>query len=316
MGYPEAQYVIDELKQNINIPVWINDYKIWGERSYVFNIPEMLDVIYLSREGINDTEINTEGIEYAINKGGTAFNTWLYGVESTKDQADSLFNGILTLDDLLSNSNAFSSIMNDPVISNAILNSSVIMSSIVSNTNAVSTIASSADLLKTFIDNEIFLDNLFKNTEAMNNLLGSTDTISMLTTNKTFMDAISKNDEYSTAFGSLDNISAFLALGTSDSVTYTGSVSETTALPELDNTYYFIKQVYAYMTASNQIGGGSVNIKTNLSASAMSESYSLGKGGNHTWPINKFCKTAKFSSSISYNSQNNRERVEYVKFVL
>lgn len=116
MGYPEAQYVIDELKKNItNIPAWINDYKIWGEDSYVFNIPEMLDAVYMSREGVNDSNINIEGIVYANSKGGTVFNDWLHNLESTKDQADTLYDGILTIDNLLANENLVLSMINDPV---------------------------------------------------------------------------------------------------------------------------------------------------------------------------------------------------------
>lgn len=116
MGYPEAQYVIDELTKNNPVLLsWINDYKNWGEKSYVFNIPEMLDAVYMSREGVNDLNINIDGIVHANSKGGTAFNDWLHNLESTKDQADTLYAGILTIDNLLANENLVISMINDPI---------------------------------------------------------------------------------------------------------------------------------------------------------------------------------------------------------
>ena len=54
MGFPEADYVVDELKLALNtdsqIPInhiiWLNDYKFYGEESYVYQDKNKLHELY------------------------------------------------------------------------------------------------------------------------------------------------------------------------------------------------------------------------------------------------------------------------------
>lgn len=295
MGYPEAQYVIDELKKKItNIPAWINDYKIWGEDSYVFNIPEMLDAVYLSEEGVNDKVINSDGLEYAINNGGTAFNTWLRGIASTKDQADTLYSDILTPEELVVKSNVLSAILNDTVVSNAIGNSSVMMNQILSNSDAMITAINTKAFINTF------------------------------STNKNFLDAVATNETYSNALVSSDYLSEFLSLGEeiNTGATYTDTISERIILPEVDNTYYFLKRIYVYNKDTTTSGGsGTGYLKTSLDDSyiskALDASGSYNSAKTTVWNINKLCKTASYYSNLTGAYRGNVvQRFDYVKITI
>ena len=78
MGFPEADYVVDELKLALNtdsqIPInhiiWLNDYKFYGEESYVYQDKNKLHELY--KDGalcINDKSILDEASNWRIDNG-------------------------------------------------------------------------------------------------------------------------------------------------------------------------------------------------------------------------------------------------------
>ena len=78
MGFPEADYVVDELKTVLNtdsrIPVnhiiWLNDYKFYGEESYVYQDKNVLHELY--KDGalcIHDKSILDEASNWCIDNG-------------------------------------------------------------------------------------------------------------------------------------------------------------------------------------------------------------------------------------------------------
>ena len=78
MGFPEADYVTDELKLALNtdsqIPInhiiWLNDYKFYGEESYVYQDKNKLHELY--KDGalcIHDKSILDEASNWCIDNG-------------------------------------------------------------------------------------------------------------------------------------------------------------------------------------------------------------------------------------------------------
>lgn len=174
MGWDEAQYIIDELVplylEKGQISEWIADYKMWGTDSYVYNIPYMLDTIYLSEEGVNDLTVNIEGLDYAINKGGIAFNTWLCNLAVTKDQAATLFADVLTPEDLGANENAVAAVLNNPIALNAILVNETLLAAIVTSEATITAIAENETLLTAIVTSEAAMINAARSAQFLNNM--------------------------------------------------------------------------------------------------------------------------------------------------
>lgn len=207
MGYPEAQYVIDELQPTIDslitsskIQIMIHDYKMFGVDSYVYNTPEYLDAIYLSMEGVNDKTINVEGLDYAITKGGTALHTWLCNLAPTKSQASTLFANINTMANLAANTNAITAVINNPVAVNAIVASEAAMTAIAANATSlgvavnndvlISAIAGNKASMNKVAANATLLDIAFTNTTSKTRILGSSVAMTSMATTTTAVNKI------------------------------------------------------------------------------------------------------------------------------
>ena len=93
MGFPEADYVVDELKTVLNtdsrIPInhiiWLNDYKFYGEESYVYQDKNVLHELY--KDGalcIHDKSILEEASNWCIDNGyAGAFLAAAYDMDTT-----------------------------------------------------------------------------------------------------------------------------------------------------------------------------------------------------------------------------------------
>lgn len=239
MGWSEAQYVVDELMSPLlkkgQISDWIADYKMWGTDSFVYNIPYMLDAIYLSEEGVNDMTINVESLSYAINKGGTAFNTWLCSLAPTKDQASTLFAGIMTPEDLAANAEAIAAVMSYPVTAHTIGVNSAMMSAICASETACAAIYA----------NEDCMDVLNNDVTAIKVMFANTNACSVLSSNETYLEnALGRSNIYAELLNSSILMHYITATGTaymtrlmSDTDTISDIIGSANALNGIAKSY-------------------------------------------------------------------------------
>ena len=127
MGFPEADYVVDELKTVLNtdsrIPanhiIWLNDYKFYGEESYVYQDKNVLHELY--KDGalcIHDKSILDEASNWCIDNGyAGAFLAASYDMDVAGAKA---LKPLTAMNAILASSTAMNAILASSTAMNAI----------------------------------------------------------------------------------------------------------------------------------------------------------------------------------------------------
>ena len=148
MGFPEADYVTDELKLALNtdsqIPInhiiWLNDYKFYGEESYVYQDKNKLHELY--KDGalcIHDKSILDEASNWCIDNGyAGAFLAASYDMDVAGAKA---LKPLTAMNAIAASSTAMNAIAASSTAMNAILASSTAMNAILASSTAMNAIA-------------------------------------------------------------------------------------------------------------------------------------------------------------------------------
>ena len=167
MGFPEADYVVDELKTVLNtdskIPInhiiWLNDYKFYGDESYVYQDKNKLHELY--KDGalcIHDKSILEEASNWCIDNGyAGAFLAAAYDMDTT---AVAVLRPLTAMNAILASSTAM----------NAIAASSTAMNAILASSTAMNAILASSTAMNNVLESPVFLNALakqYKNTEKL-----------------------------------------------------------------------------------------------------------------------------------------------------
>jgi hypothetical protein len=148
MGFPEADYVTDELKLALNtdsqIPInhiiWLNDYKFYGEESYVYQDKNKLHELY--KDGalcIHDKSILDEASNWCIDNGyAGAFLAASYDMDVAGAKA---LRPLTAMNAILASSTAMNAILASSTAMNAIAASSTAMNAILASSTAMNAIA-------------------------------------------------------------------------------------------------------------------------------------------------------------------------------
>ena len=148
MGFPEADYVTDELKLALNtdsqIPInhiiWLNDYKFYGEESYVYQDKNKLHELY--KDGalcIHDKSILDEASNWCIDNGyAGAFLAASYDMDVAGAKA---LKPLTAMNAILASSTAMNAIAASSTAMNAIAASSTAMNAILASSTAMNAIA-------------------------------------------------------------------------------------------------------------------------------------------------------------------------------
>ena len=148
MGFPEADYVTDELKLALNtdsqIPInhiiWLNDYKFYGEESYVYQDKNKLHELY--KDGalcIHDKSILDEASNWCIDNGyAGAFLAASYDMDVAGAKA---LKPLTAMNAIAASSTAMNAIAASSTAMNAIAASSTAMNAILASSTAMNAIA-------------------------------------------------------------------------------------------------------------------------------------------------------------------------------
>ena len=148
MGFPEADYVTDELKLALNtdsqIPInhiiWLNDYKFYGEESYVYQDKNKLHELYKDWAlCIHDKSILDEASNWCIDNGyAGAFLAASYDMDVAGAKA---LKPLTAMNAIAASSTAMNAIAASSTAMNAILASSTAMNAILASSTAMNAIA-------------------------------------------------------------------------------------------------------------------------------------------------------------------------------
>ncbi|MCI8868301.1 MAG: hypothetical protein HFE61_09285, partial [Anaerotignum sp.] len=84
--------------------LWIAEYKLHGENSYVFRDADVLARMYRSTAAVNDPQINGEALEFVLTHPGAAsLSDWLVRFSDARAAGQDLFTGLETAAELAEN---------------------------------------------------------------------------------------------------------------------------------------------------------------------------------------------------------------------
>ena len=128
MGGDEVKKINSDMKVPLDVYQYLNDYRLWGEDSYVYQDKSKLHKLYETTVvSMNDLELSGEALEYltTANKHiGKALGS-VYGIE----RKDTLSN-LSTMSAVLNSSTAMSAVANSSTAMSAVANSSTAMASL------------------------------------------------------------------------------------------------------------------------------------------------------------------------------------------
>ena len=125
MGWDEVKKINSDMKVPLDVYQYLNDYRLWGEDSYVYQDKSKLHKLYETTVvSMNDLELSGEALEYltTANKHiGKALGS-VYGIE----RKDTLSN-LSTMSAVINSSTAMSAVTNSSTAMSAVINSSTAM---------------------------------------------------------------------------------------------------------------------------------------------------------------------------------------------
>ena len=126
MSWPEIKKAVNsDISTPLNHLIWLNDYKIFGDSSFVFLNKDALHELYTNYKlCMNDSAINAEAFEYVLSVNtevGTALAN-VYGIEAT---------------DTLKSLSTMNAVASSTVAMNAVANSTVAMNAVGASSMAI-----------------------------------------------------------------------------------------------------------------------------------------------------------------------------------
>jgi len=142
MSWDEVKKINSDMKVPLDVYQYLNDYKLWGKESYVYQDKTKLHKLYeTSVVSMNDLELSGEALEYLVinNKHiGKALGN-VYGIGG-KDTLSTL----PTMSAVLASSTAMSAVLASSTAMSAIAASSTAMSAIAASSTAMSAVLASS----------------------------------------------------------------------------------------------------------------------------------------------------------------------------
>ena len=135
----------DFLNAPLDLKMHLEDYKLYGEDSYVFQQKELLHGLYeCTYLSMNDKELSTEALDYLLenNKNiGEALSN-VYGIER-KD----ILSTLSTMQAVAASSTAMQAVANSSTAMSAVINSSTAMSAVANSSTAMSAVLNSPNCM-------------------------------------------------------------------------------------------------------------------------------------------------------------------------
>lgn len=160
-----------DLSSPLNHLMWLNDYRIFGEESYVFQNKDILHELYEDYKlCMNAKPIQTETFAYVVTN-NTEVGKALAGCKGITD-ADILAE-LTTVDVVVSNTRAMTAVAANETAMTVMVNNPTTMLAMVGKTSVMSVIANSEVAMKVVSADEQMLNEIIKSTEMTNVILSA-----------------------------------------------------------------------------------------------------------------------------------------------
>lgn len=191
---PSNENLNSDISSPLNQNLWLLDYKIFGEESYVFNDKNKLHALYQNYIlCANDKMIGAEAFDYnALNSTGVNFLAYTYGLTNEEKE---LIISLETLDNMVNNETAMAALsqFSMPI---AFMAESQTMVNLLSNSSiGMEAIANSENASKSLCNSKKAMNILAASTVAMEKLANSSYAMNAITSNWEIMEIIAQHQE-------------------------------------------------------------------------------------------------------------------------
>ena len=135
MGWDEVKKINSDMKVPLDVYQYLNDYRLWGEDSYVYQDKSKLHKLYeTTAVSMNDMDLNREVLEYLTTNNkhiGKALGS-VYGI----GRKDTLYT-LSTMSAVAASSTAMSAVIASSTAMSAVAASSTAMSAILNSPNCM-----------------------------------------------------------------------------------------------------------------------------------------------------------------------------------
>ena len=174
------------------------DYKMYGEKSHVFQNKDRLHSLYeCVGLSMNDLTINSETLEYFIkeNQMGLAFAS-IYGIKNVQTLA-----ALTAMTAVLDSSTAMTAVVSSSTAMTAVANSSTAMTAVVSSSTAMTAVANSSTAMTAVLDSSTAMTAVLDSSTAMTAVVNSSTAIAGIcksgyNTTKAVIKAVNNNEDY------------------------------------------------------------------------------------------------------------------------
>ena len=174
------------------------DYKMYGEKSHVFQNKDRLHSLYeCVGLSMNDLTINSETLEYFIkeNQMGLAFAS-IYGIKNVQTLA-----ALTAMTAVLDSSTAMTAVANSSTAMTAVVNSSTAMTAVANSSTAMTAVVNSSTAMTAVLDSSTAMTAVLDSSTAMTAVVNSSTAIAGIcksgyNTTKAVIKAVNNNEDY------------------------------------------------------------------------------------------------------------------------
>ena len=174
------------------------DYKMYGEKSHVFQNKDRLHSLYeCVGLSMNDLTINSETLEYFIkeNQMGLAFAS-IYGIKNVQTLA-----ALTAMTAVVNSSTAMTAVVNSSTAMTAVANSSTAMTAVLDSSTAMTAVANSSTAMTAVLDSSTAMTAVANSSTAMTAVVNSSTAIAGIcksgyNTTKAVIKAVNNNEDY------------------------------------------------------------------------------------------------------------------------
>ena len=246
------------------------DYKMYGEKSHVFQNKDRLHSLYeCVGLSMNDLTINSETLEYFIkeNQMGLAFAS-IYGIKKVQTLAaltamTAVLDSSTAMTAVANSSTAMTAVANSLTAMTAVLDSSTAMTAVVNSSTAMTAVANSSTAMTAVLDSSTAMTAVANSSTAMTAVANSLTAMTAVLDSSTAMTAVVNS---STAMTAVANSSTAMTAVLDSSTAMTAVVNSSTAIAGICKSGYnttkavikavnnnedYIKKVFDTVTSDN-----------------------------------------------------------------
>ena len=181
----------DFLNAPLDLKMHLEDYKLYGEDSYVFQQKELLHGLYeCTYLSMNDKELSTEALEYLLKNNkhiGKALSD-VYGI-GRKD----ILSSLSTMTAVANSSTAMTAVANLSTAMTAVANSSTAMTAVANSSTAMTAVANSSTAMTAVANSSTAMTAVANSSTAMTAVANSSTAMTAVANSSTAIDALSKS---------------------------------------------------------------------------------------------------------------------------